>query len=186
VIRFTKTSWLLLTIGVFTIAFAGLGAVRYQQVQQQNQLNEELTLAQQELEGFQLEQLFSRQAGLERQLDQATSQFEAVKAVFSHPIKSVDAYSILFDIAEAYDLEVTEMTSPGPASGSLEGITCSIISLTARVEGDVSNLVSFVTKLNSQLATGVVKSITITVPETDSGEKPSANIQLVIYTYQGD
>lgn len=184
--RLTKTSWWILTIGVFIIAFAGLGVVCYHQVQQQNQLNEELTLAQLELKELELEQLSAQQTELEGQLNQATSQFEAIKAVFSQPIKSVAASSILFDIAEAYDLEITQMTSPGPASDTLEGITCSVISLTATVEGDVPNLVGFVTKLNGQLPTGVVQSITITVPETASGEKASANIQLVIYTYQGD
>ena len=185
-IKLTKTSWWFLTIGVLVIAYTGVGAVRYQQVQQQNELKEELTVAQQELDGFQLEQLSSRQTELERQLEQATSQFEAVKAIFSQPIKSVAASSILFDIAEAYDLEVTELSSLGPASDSLEGIDCSVISLTARVEGDVTNLVSFIIKLNSQLATDVIRSITITFPEMGSGEKASADIHLVIYTYQGD
>lgn len=184
--KLSKTSWLILTIGIFVIIFAGLGVVRFQQVQQQNQLLEESTLAEQELDGVQLEQLSSRKTELERQLDQATSQFEAVKAIFSQPIKSVAASSILFDIAEAHDVEITEMSSLGPDSDSLEGIDCSVISLTAKVEGDVTNLVGFIIKLNSQLATDVIRSITVTVPEMDSGEKASVDIHMVIYTYQGD
>jgi hypothetical protein len=34
--------------------------------------------------------------------------------------------------------------------------------------------------------TGVVQSVEISIPETISEEEPSANIQLVIYTYQDD
>ena len=40
--KLSKTSWLLLTLGIFVIALAGLGAVYYQQVNQQDRLNEEL------------------------------------------------------------------------------------------------------------------------------------------------
>ncbi len=183
--KLSKTTWLVIAIGIFVVAGLGLGMVRSQQLDQQSQLNEKLTLAQSNLEGVQLEKLSSRQAELEKQLSQATPQFEEVKAILSQPVDSITASSILFDIAKAHDLEVTEVTSPGPASDSLEGVTLSVLSLTGKVEGDVSNLVSLVTKLNSSLTTGVIKSIEITVLETTSGEKSSTSIQLVVYTYEG-
>jgi hypothetical protein len=184
-LKLNRTSLLVLTAGVFIIALAGLGLVRSQQVSEQSQLNLELELIQSRLESIQPGQLSSKQEELESQLSQATSQFEAVTAILSQPAGSVTASSILFDVAKAHGLEVTEVTSPGPTSDSLEGVACSVTSLTARVEGDVPNLVSFITKLNSHFTTGVVKSITITIPETISGEKASADIQLVVYTHQG-
>jgi len=69
-------------------------------------------------------------------------------------------------------------------SDNLAGITCSVLSLTANIEGNVPNLVSFSTELNNYFTNGVVRSITITIPEITSGEKASASIQLVVYTYQ--
>ncbi len=147
-------------------------------------VNEELASTQSRLSLVKLEKLSSRQTELEGQLSQATSQFEAVKAMLSQPIGSIAVTSILFNVARANGVEVTKMTSSGLASDSLEGVTCSVISLSAKVEGDVPNLVNFVTKLNSLFTTGVVKSITITIPETASEEKASADIQLVVYTYQ--
>ena len=182
--KLRKTSLLIIIIGIFIIAAIGLGTVRAQQVSEQNQLNEKLLLTKSNLERVQQENLSSRQAEQEDQLSQATSQFEAVKAVLSQPVGSVTASSILFDIAEAHGLEVTEMTSSGPTTETLKGVTCLIISLTAKVEGDVPNLVSFATKLNSYFTTGVIKSITITIPETTSEEKASADIHLVVYTHQ--
>ena len=204
--KISKKTWLVIVIGIFVVVGIGLNMVRSQQVQQQDELNAEFALTQLNLSRLQLEQLSSRQAELESQLSQATSQSEAVKAMFSQPIGSVAATTILFGIAEAHGVEVTEMTSSGLASDSLEGVTYSVISLAAKVEGDVPNLVSFVTKLNSYFTTGVVKSITITIPETTSGdnvtaleitsgdnvtaletttgERASADIQLVVYTYQ--
>lgn len=183
--KFTKTSWLLIVIGAFIIILAGLGVVRYQQVYQQNQMNEKLALNQSGLEQIRLEPLSAREGELEEQLGQTTSQFEAVKAILSQPIESVTVSTTLFDIIEAYGLEVTQMASSNLAGGGLEGISCSGISLTAKVEGDVNDLINFTTELNSYFATSIVKSITITIPETASEEKASADIQLVIYTYQG-
>ena len=184
--KLSKTSWLLLTIGIFIITFAGLGVVRYQQVHEENRLNEEIALAEAKLNEFQLEQLSYQQGELEKQLSQATSQFETVKAMLSQPTGSIAVSGLLFDSAETYGVEVTELSSSGLVSDELEGVPCSILSLTARVEGDVSDLISFITELNGDLATGVVKSVEISIPGTTSEEKSSANIQLVIYTYQGD
>jgi uncharacterized membrane-anchored protein YhcB (DUF1043 family) len=64
-LKLSKTSWLFLTIGIFIIMFVGLGAVRFQQINQQNQLNEELALAEAKLNEFQLEQLSSQKGELE-------------------------------------------------------------------------------------------------------------------------
>ncbi|MFC1862102.1 hypothetical protein ACFLT4_04430 [Chloroflexota bacterium] len=183
--KLRKNTLLLIVAGVFVIASAGLIMVRSQQLDEQNQLNGKLTQVQLNLGRVKPEQLSSRQAELEEQLSQATSQFEVVEAVLSQPVGSVNVTSALFDIAKANGVEVTEMASSGRASESLEGLPCSVISLTAKVEGDVSNLVSFITRLNSFFTTGVVKSITITVPGTSGGENSSADIHLVVYSYQG-
>jgi len=185
-IKLSKTSWLLITIGFFVITFASLGVIRSQQVHQHNQLSEELASAQLKLKGVRLEQLSYQQGELEKGLSQTISQFEAARAMLSQPIESIATSSILFDIAEAYGVEVTEISSSGPASDDLEGIPCSVLSLIARVEGEVPDLVSFITKLNGDLATGVVKSVVISIPEMTGEEKASVNIRLVIYTYQGD
>lgn len=183
--KLSKTSWLLITIGIFVIALAGLSVVRSQQVQQQNQLSEELTSAELSLKGIQLEQLSYQREELEKGLSLTTSQFEVARAMLSQPIESIAISSVLFDIAEAHGVELTEINSSGLASDELEGLTSSVLPLTAKIEGDVPNLVSFITGLNGDLTTGVVKSVNISIPEM-AGEEASANIQLVVYTYQGE
>ncbi len=183
--KLRKRPLLITIVGIFVIALISLGMLRSQQVSEQNQLNEQLTLTQSRSSEIKLGQLSSRQVELEGQLRQATSQFETVKTVLSQPVGSITATSTLFDIARANGLEVIGVTSPGLTSDSLEGITCSVLSLTVKVEGNVPNLVSFITGLNSYFTTGVVKSITITIPEKTSEEKASADIQLVVFTYQG-
>ena len=183
--KLSKTSWLIIIIGFFVIILVGLGVVRSQQVHQQNELNEQLALAQSKIQVIQLEQLSHRQGELERHLSETDSQSESAKKILSQPIRSITISDLLFNVAEANSVNVTEITSSGLASEELAGVTCSVLPFTARVEGELTNLVSYITMLNSDLTTGFVKSVEINVPETSSTKKPSANIQLVIYTYQG-
>ena len=184
--KLSKTGWLIIIIGVFVIILAGLGTVRSQQVREQDQLNDELALAQLKLKGVQLDELAQQQGELDRHLSQTTSQFQAARTILSRPVGSIAVTSTLFDVAAANAVEVTDVNSSGLASADLQGIPCSVLTLTARVEGDVPNLVSFITELNRYLRNGVVKSVEISIPEMTTEEKSSANIQLVVYTCQGD
>jgi hypothetical protein len=184
-LKLSKTSWLIIIIGFFIIVLIGLGIVRSQQVHEQNELNEQLALTRSKMQLIQLEQLSHRQGELERQLSETDSKSESAKKILSQPVRSVTISDFLFDIAEANSVNITEINSSGLASEELAGVTCSVLPFTAKVEGELTNLVSYITKLNSNLATGFVKSVEINVPETSSTKKPSANIQLVIYTYQG-
>lgn len=183
--KLSKTSWLVIIIGVFVIILVGLGTVRSQQVNRQNELNEEFASAQSKLQGIQLEQLSHRQEELERQLSQNDSQSDTAKTILSQTIGSIAISDILFRIAEANSVNVTEINSSGLANEELAGVTCSVLPFTARVEGEVTDLVSYIISLNRHLATGIVKSTEISIPETTSSNKPSANIRLFIYTYRG-
>jgi hypothetical protein len=184
--KFSKTSFLALVIGIYVIIFAGLGIFHLQQMHQQNKLLEDSVVAQKKLEAFPTDQLYSRKSDLEKQLKQTETQYEAVKDVFSRPVKSVAASNILFNTAEACNLEVTDISSARPSTDSEFGIDCSVISLTATVEGDVTGLVNFIVKLNGQMATDILRSITITFPDPVTGDRASADVHLFIYTYQGD
>ena len=183
-LKLTKTSWLIIIIGVFIIFLAGLGVIRSQQVNEQNELNEKLAVVQARLTGIQLERLSHRQEELEQQLSETTSQSKTGRAILSQPIGSISISDIVFDIAEANNVEITEISSSGMARKELEGVSCLTLPLTTKVEGEVTDLVSFITQLNEDLATGAVQSLTISIPET-TDKKASASIQLVVYAYQG-
>ena len=184
--KLSKKSLLIIAVGIFIIALVGLWTVHSQQVNELNQLKEKLNTAELKLSGLQPEKSSQRQEELERQLNQTISQSETARASLSQPIESIAISDIIFDIAEDYGVEVTEISSSGIANEELAGITCSALPLTAKVEGEVTDITSFITKLNEELATGVVRSVAISIPETtDEGEETSADIQVVIYTYRG-
>ncbi|MFC2035968.1 hypothetical protein ACFLUJ_07620 [Chloroflexota bacterium] len=184
--KIIKKVWLIIAIGICIIVGISLGVVYFQQMGEQNELDEQLTLLQIRLSGVQLEQISSQQAELEEQLIQASSQLETDRVMLSQSVGSVTVTSVLFDLAKAYDVKVTKVTSPGPITENLEGITYSVIPLTAEVTGGVSNLVSFVTSINSYFATGIVKSVTINVLGTTISDNTTANVELAFYAHEGD
>lgn len=185
-LKLHKTFWMVIAIGVFVIALTGLAKVHFEQSGEQKKVNEQLGLAQSRLSELPLEELFFRQSELAGQLSQTTSQFNEVNAIISQPISSINISNTFFDVAKTFGLEVTELTSTTPTIGSLEGLNCLMITLTATVKGEVSNIVNFITGMNFYLKTGTIKSTIITIPEAASGDNASANIQLVVYNYQGD
>ena len=184
--KLSKKSWLILIVGIAIAIFAGLWLARGQQVDEQEQLREELSIVVMRLNGLQGEEISSQQGELEKQLSQTISQLETAKAVLSQSTGSIAVSGALFDIAEAIGVEITEISSSGLSSDSLGGITCSVLPLTITVEGDVADIISFVGSLNHDFTTGIVKSVEISIPETTSEETVSANIQLHIYIFQGD
>ena len=180
-LKLSKKSWILIAACVFAIASAYLGVIHLQQVQQQKQLDEQFIQVQTNLENTQITKLISRRAELEAQLGEAKAQLEIKQAELSRPIESSTVARTLFDVAEAHGLEVTEMTSSVPSQESLEGVDFSLISLTARVEGNAPNMINFIIDLNTHFGTSVIRSAIITIPE--DSERATVTVMMVIYTY---
>ena len=185
-LKLGKTSWLVLTVGILVIAFVGIGAARMQKVKEQYRLYEEFTVAEKRLTNLDLDPLYSQHEELESRLSQATSKLETAKSKLSRPTGSIAASGALLGIADASGVELIDISSSGLAGGALEGLKCSVLPLTAMVEGDAAAIIDFVMMVNSDFAAGVVKSVDISVSGNVTGGKSTANIQMIIYSYQGD
>ncbi len=206
--KLSKTSWIILIVGVLVVAFGTLGIARAQQVQEQKQLDEELAVAEKRLSNLQLKELRSRKSELEVQIEQTASQLETTKDSLRQSVESIEVTDSVFEIAEACGVEIIDVSSSELGTDDLEGVAYSIIQLNMRVEGDVPNLISFVIKLNDDFTTGAVRSVQMdiqgvaeevageAVEEEEEGEeeeeveeevkKPSAGIRLVVYAYRGE
>jgi len=185
-LNISKNTFLFIGIGVYVIIVASLGMIAFQRYGEKDRVDSELVTAQQNLARANPEKLTAQRAELEEKFDQITLQYDAVKALMSQEIGNVGASSIVFDIAESSNVEVIGLSSPSAWIDVLEDINCTVVSIDIIVEGDVRDLVDFITSLNSYLPTGFIKSIRMNVPEADSETEPSADILLLIYTYQGD
>jgi len=189
-IRLSRTSWILLAVGIFVILVSSLGAAYGVQQNEKNRLDEELSLAQLRLAKYSPDELSAQQEELESQLAQIESEVTANKAYLSPSIENIEVIEALFvALAEATSVEVVEINSSSLTSKKVEEISFSALPFTVRVEGDVPNLLRFVRELSQKFPTNVVESIKMNIPEVIEGEeieKPAATIQLLIYTYQGD
>ena len=183
--KLSKMGWLILTIGICLIAFSSVGAARAQRIEEQNQLREELSVAKLKLNKISLKELSAEREKLEEELSQILSQFEDTKAKFPQLTDSIGASDMLFKLAKTCEVEILEIGSSGLTTERLEGMTISVLPLSLKAEGEIFSLISFITRLNEDLTTGIVKSAEIIIPVAMEGgeQEPSANIQLVIYTY---
>jgi len=183
-VKLSKKSWLFIGIGIFLIALVGLWMVYSQQSGAKNQLKEEFAQAKSRLSSIQLEQYANQQEELEQQLDETIAQSEAARETLSEPMNSIIITDILFSTAENNSVNITNINSPGMTNEELKGVPCLALPLTASIEGEVSNLVAFITQLNDDLVNAVVKSVSMNIPYPAGVSKPSINIQMVIYTYK--
>ena len=187
-----KKAQIILAGGIFVVLMASLFVVYYQQGQERSRLSRELSLVQLTLARFSPEKLSAQQRILESRLTRTELEFATAKNKLSQSIESIDVTDTLFKVADTHNVEIIGIDSPGVTSEELEGVSLSILSLTAMVEGDVSNLVDFIIELSEQFPTSVDASVEIIFPtsvdeleETDV-EKPIASIELRIHTYEGD
>jgi len=195
--KLSKTAWIFLASGIFIFLLAGLIVVNSNQGQEQSQLYQELSSAQLTLAKytakFPPERFSSQQRELESQLARAQSELEDVKARLRQPIESIEVTDTLFEVAKTCDVKIIEIRSSRLTSRELEGVTFSALPLMADVEGDVPNLIKFILEVSGKFPTSMVELVGINVPELTEGgetgeelEKPSANLKLDIYTYEGD
>ncbi|MFC1918859.1 hypothetical protein ACFLUN_00985 [Chloroflexota bacterium] len=180
----SKTGWIIINTVVFVIAIVSLALVHFYQVQQHKQLDEQLAQTQTSLRETQINQLISDKTALEVRLNELISQLEVVQGIFSNPVGSSTITKALFDIAEAHQLEVTEMTSSVPTEEDFHGIVFSQILLTAHVEGDASNMVDFIIDLNNHFSTGKIKTVNITITENPGVERTALDVNMTIYTHK--
>lgn len=184
--KLTKKFWVVIGTGVFIIALAALGTVVFQQVNEKSQLDKQLVSSQSKSQGLQLESLSSQRAGLENRLNQTKPEFESLKTQLSQPIGSSSTAAILFDGAKTYGLVVTSMTSTSPTDVNVKGAALVSMSVSIKVEGNVSKLVKYIAELNNLLKTSTITSLEMTFPKITSTDNASATIQMVIYAYGGE
>ncbi len=179
-----KRSWLAVAIGFFLIASISLWISYSQHAGERKQLKEDLGSVHSRLNSVQFEQLADRQSELEQQLEKTIAQSEVARETLSRPMNSIIISDILFSTAEANSVNITEISSLVASSVALEGVPCLALPLTAKIEGEVNNLVAFITQLNNDLASGIVKSVNLDISQAEGNGKSAASIQMVIYKYE--
>lgn len=179
--KLNKNTLLLIGVAALLAFFVYLNTNHNQQVEGQGKLNDELAFVKQRISMIQVEPLNSQLASLNEQLSRTMADVESAKESLSVEVKSVDIGDRLLQLAGASGVEMTSIISPGRGTEDMEGVICSILPLTVQVKGEITNIITFIASLNNSLDTGVVKTVDIQVSEE---EGPTANVSIVIYTYE--
>jgi hypothetical protein len=212
--RFSRTAWLILGIGILVIALGSLYMLYLQQGREQEQLNEALFAAQSAVPRLASERanLESTLTELEDNLAQATSELETAQAVFPTSTESIEVDELLFGIADDWGLDVTNLTASEPSDEKVnveaeedievEDVTYLVTSFTVEVKGEVADILKFIDTIvtHSDLTTATIEQANINVPEPlteeekealteeeiEEKETPSATINIIIYAYKGE
>ena len=183
--KFSKTFWLILGIGISVIAVGILGWVYLDQRGEQKTLNESLSGAQTTLPMLvsQRDDLESQLTQRKSELAQAESSLREAKASFES-VESIEYDEALFKIAKSCNLQITKLTASEPSDEEVESVTYITASFTVDVEGTVPHILDFINTIatDENFANATIKSVTMNFEEG----KPSATINLVIYGYQGE
>jgi hypothetical protein len=202
-IKLSKTSWLILSGGVFVVILAGLGVTRTQQLREQTRMNEELSLSETRLDKLDVTELRRQIEDLQQQVEQGQTQLDDAQERLRQTVISVDVTDEFFKIAGYSGVTVMSLTTSKISTNELEGIGLETIALAAQVKGDLDKIIDFVINLNNGYATGYVESAQITVPSlpmeqpeepvAEGGETagpedgvPTVAVQMIVYSYERD
>jgi hypothetical protein len=185
-LKLSKTSWIVLAAGIFVVVLAGLGITRSQQLSEQGKLDDELSISQTSLNNLHIDALQLELQELQQAAEDTQLQLDQAVQSLDQTVVSVDITDEFFSIAEYCGVLVVNLSTSPITPNMYGGIGLSATSLNASVEGAVPNLIDFVESLNSDFTTALLKSVQIDIPPSSSNETSSANIQMTIYSYEGN
>jgi hypothetical protein len=184
-IKISKAVILILAAGVFIVGLLSLGVTRYNQMSEQSDLNDELALSEIRLSNMDLNSLELQLSELEEQLLESESQLEEAKNRLKQTVISVNVTDKLYEIAEFYNVIIDNIGTTKNQSITYNGIGCLSISVSAAVSGELSNIIDFIVGLNNNFDTGYVQSTQLTIYDDTAESGTSANIVMVVYSYEG-
>ena len=183
--KISKTGWTILIVSILVIALGSLGMAYIQQNSEQDRLEAAISEATVELDEFILDEHHADRDALEKRLSQMLSEHEAAKGVLSPAIESIDITGDLFRIAELCNVEIVKISSSPFSENDVNGLNFYVLPIKIDVEGEITDIIEYLNKLDSDFTTGFVESVETSVPEAGSGEETSASIQIKMYTYGG-
>jgi predicted ribosome-associated RNA-binding protein Tma20 len=184
-IKFSKTGWLILATGIFIVVLAGLGITRSGQLQEQGKIKDELSISQKTLSNLQVKDLIKQLDELQQKADEGQVQLNEAKQKLDQTLVSVEVTDEFFSIATYCGVKVMSISTSPIIPNAFEGIGLDTTSVTAVAEGALPDLINFVVSINNDFTTGLVQSTQINIPPPDSGDTPSASVQVIVYSYKG-
>jgi hypothetical protein len=183
--KFSKTGLLILATGAFIVVLASLGVMRFSQTSEQDSLNDALALSETRLSFMNIQPLQVQMAELEEQLSESESLLAEAKQRLVQSVISVNVTDKFYEIAAYHSVIVDSISTTKNQSGDYEEVACTLITINAAVTGDLPHVIDFIIGLNNNFTTGYVESAQIVIEDEEAEDGTSANIMMVVYTYEG-
>lgn len=190
--KLSKTSQWILTIGILAILLVSLGVVYSRQKAEQSELRTNVAQAQQDFMKYSkyTAKYTTEKKELEARRNEANSRIASVQNEFRKYTESIEISDTLFEVADDANVTITELSSSLPEQEELNGITYQVFSIDVTAEGEVVALLNFSKELSERFSAAAIESVDINVPEAaeegESEEKPTINLRLKIYAYEGE
>lgn len=187
-IKLSRTSWLILSAGIFLVVLAGLGVTRNQQIQEQNVAQEKLDLSETRLNKFDTTQLRYSVEEVSRLIEEKKLEVEKAKERLDYTVVSADVVEQFFAIAQFSNVVVMDLSDTQITSAKFGGVDVFQTSLSGRVEGTLENVIDFIIDLNHNFTTGYTVTAQINVNQVEGGDDlnghATGNVQLFVYSYE--
>jgi hypothetical protein len=192
--KITRTTWLMLALGVFVIAFVSLFVVYSHQASQHKDLESSLA------EARALErQLALREQDLKNQLAQRNSDLKAEQSRLSNlkkkfpAVQSRDYLKKLSAVAGDCGLDIEPPTASGPRQQEVDTVTYLVTTFSIAVEGEMADILDFIQTLatSEDFTSATIEVVNISIPEPPTGKGettayPQATLSLDVYAYPGE
>jgi hypothetical protein len=185
-LKLSKTSWLILSAGIFLVVLGSLGVTRSQQLKEKSKLDEDLRSSTIVMDKIQTDTLQQQLDDLQQRAEEGEVLLNEARERLNQTVVSVDVSEELFAIAEYCGVTVVTIGTTPIKPNKFEDVGLDMTSMSITALGDLASLVNFVSSLNDDYTTGLVKSFQISIPDSsDESESPSINIQMTIFSYEG-
>ena len=190
--KFSKMSWLILTVGIFIIGAVALYLVYQSETDEQASLNERLAAANSQIPGLATEksELDEQLTQAEQALANAKASLAAAIAKYPTAIESTNYGDNLFEIADNLGLIVNEFVATEPILSTMDGITYESTVFNVTVSGDLDEIIKYITQIevgaDFNTSSIDVVNVEVFIPNADEPTGVSmAQIQINIIAYIG-
>jgi len=188
--KFSRAFWLILVAGLIITGGVILYMLYQDEIDEQNQVEEQLALAQGNLPGFnsQISDLEAELAQRQAELALVLEELAEIEEQVIDEVTSIEYGDLLYNIAGIVDIQVLNFSSSEPSTTKIDGITYQYVSFDLTVEGYSYDIIAYLTHIEvlDEFSSTIIELVDFNIvgpgEEVDTSQ---ANISIDILAYGG-
>jgi hypothetical protein len=182
----SRTLLLLVGVGIFVIALAGLLYLYLGEVSEKNDLEEDLAAVENQIAIIQVDIASSQQK--QDELEAGIAQDKAQTAVIINEqlttsLLSSEIFQNMLTVAGDTNVHLTVIGETAITNGTLGGVSYKLRTISFTVDGSASNIYDFIDELSQDLDTSILNSMGMDT-ESNPNAPTQATMKLTTYSYK--